>query len=505
MNISSLKQSRLYRTLKVYLLSSGVIFQLVIIFALVQFVSGFLASGPTFAQALTNNGKNISQNYPSIAPLGSFLLSVGEKSGEKDYYSIPFDPANWPSVGPKSLSYLEMVPEELHDTFLYVKNIKELELAIRNVKPRSVIVLRDGTYFLKSKKIRLSSETPTKDSPIYVVAENSGKVTFELDTSEGFYVDKPHWHFMGLNIKGVCTSHNSCHHAFHVVGNGSYFNLSHSQLVDFNSAIKVNVLKNTYPDFGVIRYNHIYNTTPRNTKSPVNMINIDQVNHWVVSQNIVRDFLKYGGNRISYGAYFKGGSIGGELSNNLIMCESGEFQARGSTVGLSLGGGGMSQKHRRDQSEYETKGATIRNNIVMHCTDVGLYVNKGMDSTVYNNTFYNTYGLDLRFPQSSGTVFNNVLSGKIRKRNDGTGTLSNNVVVERNYWNGKNQMQELYAEPKNGDFGILNQEALLRLTETTDIPKSQQASFKDFCGQPVTQILFAGAIQPSSFCFKSKQ
>jgi parallel beta-helix repeat protein len=489
----------------VYLLFSGVILQLMIIFVVVQFVSSVLTSGPTFAQVLTSNGKQISRDYPVIAPLGSLMVSVGEKSSVKDYYSVPFNAQDWPSVGPKSLSHTEMVPKEFHDARLFVNNIKELELAIRNVKPGSVIVLREGTYYIKASKIRLSPEIPTADSPIYIVAEQSGKVTLELATSEGFYVNRPYWHFMGLNIKGVCKSHSSCHHAFHVVGEANHFHLSHSQLIDFNSAIKVNEFKGVYPDYGIIRNNHIYNNTPRKTKYPVNMINIDQGSHWYVTHNIVRDFLKFGGNRISYGAYIKGGSIGGELSNNLIMCESGEFQVTGSTVGLSLGGGGMAQKHRRDQSAFETQGAIVRNNIVMHCNDVGLYVNRGKDSVVYNNTFYNTYGLDLRFPETSGIVFNNVLSGEIRKRDSGTGILSNNIVVKRNYWNGKNELKELYAEPKNGDFGILSQQALNKLTETTAIPENGQSSFQDFCGNSVSQSLIAGAIQPGSLCFRTSE
>ncbi|WP_084883685.1 hypothetical protein [Vibrio sp. qd031] len=504
MSFSSFTQSRFYRALKVYLISSSVVLHLLVVVILAQFVSGFLASGPTFAQALSNNGNNIKQNYPSLEPLGSMMLSVADKQGASDYYDVPFDVSDWPSVGPRELSYTEMVPKSLHDAFLYVSNVKELELALRNAKPRSVIVIKPGVYLLKSKRVGLSKVDTTAETPIYLVAEKTGAVTIELDTSEGFYVDKPHWHFMGINFKGVCASDSRCHHAFHVVGGGSFFHLAHSQLVDFSSAIKVNEYKGVYPDSGVIAYNHIYNTHPRNTRSPVNPINMDQGNDWIATHNIIRDFLKYGGNRISYGAYFKGGAVGGEISNNLVICETGESRARGSIVGLSLGGGGMNIKHRRENSEFETKDIIVRNNVVMHCTDVGLYVNKGQDSVIYNNTFYNTYGLDLRFPESSGNnVFNNVINGKIRKRDNGTGKLSNNVVFDRDYWSGKNRLQQIYSEPQNGKLEILNPEAVEALMDTTEIPLNQRESFTDFCGQPITPPLLAGAIQLGSRCFGS--
>ncbi len=505
MAFESFKHSRFFKGLKIYLISSSVLIHVLIAFMVLQFFSGFLGSGPTFAKALTNNGRNINTNYPSIGVVGDSLLSVGNKLETPDHFTTDFDASQWPTVGPKSLHHTELVPEEFLANRLYVSNIKELQNAVQNATPGSVIVMRNGSYSFNGKKISLSKDTPSKEQPIYLVAEESGKVRLEMETSEGFYINQPHWNFIGIQFVGTCAKHNRCHHAFHVVANGDYFYAAHNEFIDFNAAIKVNQIRNVYPDNGKIEFNHFYYTGPRTTKSPITPINMDNGAYWITRNNIIRDFLKFGGNRISYGAFYKGGAIGGEISNNLIICETGPSQARGATVGLSLGGGGMNPVHRRHQANFETNQVVVSNNIVMHCNDVALYVNKGQESIIYNNTFYNTSGLDLRFPETSGHVFNNVLLGKIRKRQGGSGTLDHNLVLARDYWSGDNPMKTLYADPQNGNFALLQSADTTQLNQALVIPTEYGEENVDFCGVPLTSSLIKGAIQQGSQCFPTTQ
>ena len=39
----------------------------------------------------------------------------------------------------------------------------------------------------------------------------------------------------------------------------------------------------------------------------------------------------------------------------------------------------------------------MRNNIIVDCSDVGIYLNEGKNTKLYNNTVVNTMGIDARF------------------------------------------------------------------------------------------------------------
>ncbi len=487
---------RIQYWLHLYLVTTSIIAHLALGMITVHVISLFLASGVTFANAATHTGNTLIKEHPSINPLGQLLITMGEHLEKKDYFWKPFKTENWSSIGPKPLHFTQLLPQAFHAHTLFVSNSKQLAIALKNVQPGTAIILKDGDYSYRAKRIALNQITPTQQAPIYIMAENVGRATLELDSVEGFVINSPFWHIIGLNMVGVCQRQAKCEHAIHVIGNGHHFYAAHNQFIDFNAAIKVNQFKGKYPDHGIIERNHFYFTKPRNVANSVTPINMDHGNNWRLNHNIIRDFVKIGGNRISYGAFFKGGVVGGEISNNLVICQSGDQASHSTMVGLSLGGGGMKKAHRRMQSDYETKDVHIKNNIVLHCNDVGLYVNKGANSVIYNNTFYNTYGLDLRFRQSSGWVFNNLLNGQIRHRDGASGELQNNQVIALNYWSGNNSMQAFYQAPSIGN---------MQISKPAQLPKQISSPLSrreyDFCSNPIEGKGHIGAIEPNSHCF----
>ena len=96
------------------------------------------------------------------------------------------------------------------------------------------------------------------------------------------------------------------------------------------------------------------------------------------------------------------------------------------------------------QENTAQAGAIIRNNIIMRCTDAGIYINKGHNCRIYNNTVFECeLTIQLRYVESTGYVRNNLVkpsptnSGEpiIRLRD---GVIESDVAV-KNPRNSKDQ------------------------------------------------------------------
>ena len=259
-----------------------------------------------------------------------------------------------------------------------------------------------GSYHLKGHRVVIGG-AGTPDAPIYVRAQRVGTVKIELDTLEGFFVNKPYWVFENLIIRGACKSDSRCEHAFHVVGNGVGTVLRNNELIDFNAALKVNGLrtKNSeqHPDFGLVQNNTIYNTRPRDTGNPTTPLNINSANGWVVSSNFIADFAKGKSDRISYAAFMKGNSSNGIFERNLVVCHWKLPMDGGIRVGLSFGGGGTGKQYCRwADCRAEHTAGIIRNNIITRCpADVGIYLNRSARTQIYGNLLLDNKGIDVRF------------------------------------------------------------------------------------------------------------
>ncbi|MCE0493289.1 NosD domain-containing protein [Vibrio salinus] len=484
--------------IKKYLILTGIVFNLVLGYSVYSF-GRILFEDQSLPTVLFHTANKFAR-HSVTKPVADVLNQAGKSLITPMYYWKPFDRSQWPTVGPDFKSPPVVVKSPSQQ--IYVSDSKQFMEALKKVEPGSTIVVADGEYILNSKRFPTSNKIPTKSLPVVVKAEHPGKASLLMNTLEGIFLNKPYWTITGFKFIGTCSNHNSCEHAVHIVGNAHDIEITNNDFVDFNAAIKVNKRAGAYPDRGKVEYNHFYYTKPRDTKFSVTPINIDHANDWLVSYNIIRDFIKIGGNKISYGAFMKGGANNGVFENNLVICNTSEKQYPGASVGLSIGGGGMPD--RRGGVAYQANHTTIRNNIIFHCSDVGIYVNSGKNSVINNNTLYNTSGIDIRFPQSSALVVNNLFSGKLRSRDQGK-IISNsgNIIFPRDFFTNKDALTDMFQSPETGNFSITDKSLDIK-KNAVSYPVKNDEYLTDFCGKTITgKDKFIGAFINRHGCFNS--
>jgi hypothetical protein len=333
-----------------------------------------------------------------------------------------------------------------------VASMDELRQAVAEAQPGEVIEMAPGTYALSGRQVDIR-RPGSRQAPITL--RGHGTVILEVTTVEGFAVAAPYWRFENLEMHGACAEDGDCEHAFHIVGPAKGVTIRNSHLIDFNAAIKVNGADGAFPDFGLIENTVVANTRARRTGNPVTGIDIVAASGWVVRGSLIADFAKDGGNRVSYGAFMKGGGEGGVFENNLVVCSR---VVPGKTwqeerIGLSFGGGGTDKAYCRDGAcAYEHRGGTLRNNVVQDCSDVGIYLNHAPSTRILHDTVIRTRGIDVRFADSSAVIRNSVVDGRVRERDGGR-------------------------------------------AEVTDRPDRLAEAPTDFCGRPRPPAASAGAVE----------
>jgi hypothetical protein len=237
---------------------------------------------------------------------------------------------------------------------------------------------------------------------------------------------------------------------------------------DFNAQLKVNAAPDAngvwrMADAGLVEYSELADTRPRATSNPVTKLNIDGGVGWVVRGNYVHDFHKDGGNGISYGAFMKSGGRGGLFERNLVACTR-DVDTGGIRIGLSFGGGGTGPQYCAPAfdpavpCDVEHTDGVMRNNVLVACSDVGIYVNRGANTKLLHNTLVSTSGIDFRFPTTTGEAHGNVLMGKIRGRDGGTFADTSNVVeLPIDFFTA------LYADPLALDFHVVGDPSALAI------------------------------------------
>ncbi len=297
---------------------------------------------------------------------------------------------------------------------------EQLKTAFLKASAGTRIVLLPGTYDV----YRLDTHSGgTAQKPITVEASIFGAALIHATGAEAISIHHPYWIVKGLSIEGGAQSD----HAFHISGNADNVVIKHNTLVNFHSQIKVNGIYPDFPDNGLIENNDIFNTQVRETTEPVTPIDIVGGKHWIVRGNYIADFAKGLGDKTSYGLFIKGNSSNGLIEKNLILCE--KDTVGGVRIGMSLGGGGTGTAYCENRDcAIEHTGGIMRNNIILNCPDVGVYLNKARDTVIQNNTLLMTVGIDVRFPKSSAIIKNNILTGSIRERDGGRAEILENAV-----------------------------------------------------------------------------
>lgn len=337
-----------------------------------------------------------------------------------------------------------------------VSSAAQLTSTLASVQAGDTVILADGTYDLNASPN--CSAAGTASARITVRAANPLGAKIRFNTLEGFKVSGPYWTFDGLDVEGICANDSDCEHAFHVTGKATHFALRNSRVRDFNAQLKVNAafINNVWeiPSYGLIENNDVGDTRARNTSNPVTKLNIDTGVDWVVRGNHLHDFQKNGGDFISYGSFMKSGSVHGTYERNLVICT--ESAPAGCTrIGLSFGGGGTANQYCAPAFDAgvacdpEHTDGVMRNNLIVNCSDVGIYLNKAANTRVLFNTLVSTNGVDYRFTSTTGEAHGNVLTSVVRARNGGTFTAGTNLqnVTEATFtgW---------YQAPLMGDFRL---------------------------------------------------
>ena len=329
-----------------------------------------------------------------------------------------------------------------------------LRAALARATQGEVITIAPGTYRFAGSPGLNADRPGAPGAPIVVRAAQPGSVRLEFDMVEGFRVSAPHWHFENLEIRGVCQDDSHCEHAFHVFGGASHFVARNNTIGDFNAHFKINGLHGRFPDAGLIESNTLEASRPRRTANPVTSIDLVAASDWTIRANLISDFIKDGGDRISYGAFAKGGGSGNLFERNLVWCERRLRGEPGHRVGLSLGGGGTGKAVCRDgRCITEQDGGILRANLVAGCSDVGIYLNSAADSRIEDNTVVDTAGIEVRFPASSARLHGNLVDGPIRSRDGGLVREGDNRTTPA--WQafaGLHPVRSLFAAPAAGDF-----------------------------------------------------
>lgn len=304
----------------------------------------------------------------------------------------------------------------------------EIVHAVNTSKAGQTIVIAPGRYRIVQRMD--TGFAGSKDQPIIVRANRPGEVTIEVAGVVGINVSQPFWVFENLHIQGICKADRDCEHAFHIVGDGQNVVIRNNLLEDFNAHIKVNGLNGHWPDDGLVQHNTIRNTRRRNTDTPVTPLDLVGASNWKIVDNVISNFVKGDGDRVSYGMFMKGAGRGGRIERNLIICTSNDVSQPGVRVGLSLGGGTTGKQFCRDQRcDSEFTDGLVANNVVAHCNDFGIDINRAANNVIAHNTLINTAGIDVRGVPASATIYGNLLEGRIRQRDGGQARLEMNEVT----------------------------------------------------------------------------
>lgn len=404
------------------------------------------------------------------------------KSSDRNFDPVFLNSGVWPSP----------VAARSGARSILVSSPPQLLEAIAKARPGEVITLLPGRYHFSGKSIPVS-QPGTAAGEITVAASRPGTVFIEFDMLEGFLVSAPYWTFENLNIRGVCADHSVCEHAFHIVAGGAHFTARNNRIADFNAHFKINGIGNMMPDEGLIEGNTLMNTGVRKTANPVTPIDLVAASNWVIRRNLISDFIKGEGDRISYGAFAKGAGSANRFEQNIILCENRLRDFPGQRVGLSLGGGGTSPAACRDhRCITEQDGGVIQSNLIASCSDDGIYLNRAATSKVAHNTLLDTGGIVVRYAESSADVAGNLVDGNIRSRDGGVlrPTENSDTGLTALYL-GMHPVRDLYTRT---------------LAWRTEPPRrsAAQPGLPDLCGNKRADLPAYGAFEDYSVCLSGR-
>jgi hypothetical protein len=318
-----------------------------------------------------------------------------------------------------------------------VSNVSELVAACQKAEPNDTLVIAAGTYTITDRSRILISNRPgpvmvkgATGNPADVIIEGKGQddasvqMIFDLDSS-------PRWTFEAF------TTRNTYYHGFKFDGSSTDCTLRNITMRDHGeSGVKGTSTPGatTHPDRLLIEECDIgFSSGGGGTRSVVEGVDGVGVKGWVVRHNRFMNIRKPDGG-VAFGIFTKGNSSDTVIENNRF---------ENCFIGASFGGGGTGQPYFRDKDQtFEHRGGIIRNNAFVRCQDAAIYINKGQNSKIYNNSLFECgLTIQVRFSQSSAWVHNNLVKPALRSLDepvvrvrDGATLLANeaNVLVGDN-------------------------------------------------------------------------
>lgn len=372
-----------------------------------------------------------------------------------------------------------------------VGSVEEAREAFAGALAGDVIVFAPGVYRLT--RALEARRQGVQGVPVTVRAERPGSVVIEVASSEGFKVSGPWWRFENLVIRGACAFQSNCEHAFHVTGQARGFAAVNNTITDFNAHIKVNGDAHGFPDGGLVEQNTLSNTSARRTPRPVTPFDLVAANDWIIRANLITDFVKATGDRISYGAFAKGGAARTLFERNVVLCEHKLRGLPGERVGLSFGGGGTGKPYCRDKRCItEHDAGVMRANLVAACSDAGIYINSAATTKIADNTLLDTAGVQVRFPESGAELDGNLIDGAVVERNGGRVTmLDNRSSSIAALYAGVHVQRGLFADPGSLD---------LRWKDEAPRRDGQGLPGPDLCGAKRAERPAYGAFEDFAAC-----
>ena len=419
---------------------------------------GTLAPSPMEVSALGIRGEAAPASFGPIGP------------GEPDS-KVCYDPTGRPLS--REDASMPGVVCSATGRLVWVFNTAALVQALASAQAGDAIRLAPGDYEAGGTGLKLGG-AGRPGAPITVGADRLGEARLSFSTLEGLAVQQPYWVFQNLDIEGVCRDDKDCEHAFHVTGAATGTIIRNNRLRNFNAAIKINKT-DVVPDDVLIEHNLIFNDKPRETTRPVTLIDAVATDRLHVVANVLADFARNGGDRVSYGAFAKGGGSDALFERNLVICE---WRHRGgSRVGLSLGGGGTDDGLcRAGRCGFEQKGGVIRANIVANCGNAGIYLRHAPDSRVENNIVRATRGVEGRFSDTRGRLVNNVIDGRVLGWDGARLDRASNIA---SIWRAallKRSTDGVFERPARGDF------AFRSASDATRRGVAVSGQPRDYCG-----------------------
>lgn len=287
---------------------------------------------------------------------------------------------------------------------VHVSTYSSLLTACQYALAQDTIIIASGTYtIIGASRIMITNRpgpilvSGTTGNPANVIIEGQGQdnpnvqMVFNLDNS-------PQWTFQNLTVR------KSYYHGFKFDHNSTDCVLRNVVMRDHGeSGVKgtSDPATGQYPDRLLIEDCDIgFTNTNGGTRSVVEGVDGVGVNDWIIRRSRFLNIQKSG--NPAYAIFTKGNS------SNTIIEQCSFFNC---FIAASFGGGGTAPQYfRNNDTQYEHRNGIIRNNVMIRTSDAGVYINKGKECKIYNNTLFECIlTIQLRFVETSGYVRNNLV------------------------------------------------------------------------------------------------